>query len=326
MSKTALILGVSGQDGSYLAKILLDKGYKVVGSSRDAQMSSFANLTYLGIKDQVQTESVFSTDFRSVLQVLKKVEPDEIYNLAGQSSVGLSFSQPMETYESISVGTLNLLEAIRMLELPVRFYSAGSSECFGNTDGERATEETPFRPRSPYAVAKAAAFWQLANYREAYDLYACTGLLFNHESPLRPVRFVTRKIVHEACRIKAGLQDNMKLGNISVNRDWGWAPEYVEAMWLMMQRDKPEDFIIATGKTYSLQDMVETVFSFLGLNWRDYVELNPDLLRPTDIKTSLADPSKAEEKLGWKAKYTMKEVAEMMVQDCLRGLSQVTHG
>ncbi len=326
MSKTALILGVSGQDGAYLAKLLLGKGYRVAGSSRDAQMSSFANLARLGIRDQVQTESVSSTDFRSVLQVLKKVEPDEIYNLAGQSSVGLSFSQPMETYESISVGTLNLLEAIRMLELPVRFYSAGSSECFGNTDGARATEETPFRPRSPYAVAKAAAFWQLANYREAYDLYACTGLLFNHESPIRPVRFVTQKIVHEACRIKAGLQDKMKLGNISVNRDWGWAPEYVEAMWLMMQQEKAEDFIIATGKTYSLQDMVETVFSILDLDWKEYVELNPDLLRPTDIKTSLADPSKAEKELGWKAQYSMKEVAGMMVDDCLKGLPKTDNG
>ncbi len=321
MSKTALILGVSGQDGAYLARLLLEKGYRVVGSSRDAQMSSFANLVRLGIREEVQTESVSSTDFRSVLQVLQKVQPDEIYNLAGQSSVGLSFSQPMETYESISVGTLNLLEAIRMLELPVRFYSAGSSECFGNTDGERATEETPFRPRSPYAVAKAAAFWQLANYREAYDLFACTGLLFNHESPLRPVRFVTQKIVHEACRIKAGLQEKMKLGNISVNRDWGWAPEYVEAMWLMMQQDRAEDFIIATGKTYSLQEMVETVFSILDLEWKEHVELNPDLLRPTDIKTSLADPAKAEKKLGWKARYSMKEVAEMMVSDCLKGLS-----
>lgn len=326
MSKTALILGVSGQDGAYLAKLLLGKGYQVAGSSRDAQMSSFANLTRLGIRDEVQTESVSSTDFRSVLQVLKKVEPDEIYNLAGQSSVGLSFSQPMETYESISVGTLNLLEAIRMLELPVRFYSAGSSECFGNTDGARATEETPFRPRSPYAVAKAAAFWQLANYREAYDLYACTGLLFNHESPIRPVRFVTQKIVHEACRIKAGLQDKMKLGNITVNRDWGWAPEYVEAMWLMMQQEKPEDYIIATGKTYSLQDMVETVFSILGLDWNEYVELNPDLLRPTDIKTSLADPSKAEKELGWKAQYSMKDVARMMVDDCLKGLRKTDNG
>jgi GDPmannose 4,6-dehydratase len=322
MNKTALILGVSGQDGAYLAKLLLEKGYRVVGSSRDASMSSFSNLVKLGIKGRIQTESVTSTDFRSVLQVLKKVEPDEIYNLAGQSSVGLSFSQPMETYESISVGTLNLLEAIRMLEMPVRFYNAGSSECFGNTDGERANEATPFRPRSPYAVAKAAAFWQLSNYREAYKIFACSGLLFNHESPLRPTRFVTQKIVSEACEIKLGRREKMNLGNISVKRDWGWAPEYVEAMWLMLQRDRAEDYIIATGHTYSLEDMVETVFSSLDLNWRDCVELNPDLLRPTDIKISLADPGKAERELGWKAGYTMKEVAAMMVKACLEDMSK----
>ncbi len=322
MSKTALILGVSGQDGAYLARLLLEKGYCVVGSSRDAQMSSFANLAKLGIKDKIQTESVSSTDFRSVLQVLKKVKPDEIYNLAGQSSVGLSFSQPMETYESISVGTLNLLEVIRMLEMPVRFYNAGSSECFGNTYGERANEETPFRPRSPYAVAKAAAFWQLANYREAYDIFACSGLLFNHESPLRPERFVTQKIVREACQIKSGKQKKMNLGNISVKRDWGWAPEYVEAMWLMLQQDKADDYIIATGYTYSLEDLVETVFSSLDLNWHDYVELKSDLLRPTDIKISLADPSKAGRELGWKARYKMKDVAAMMVEECLEGMAK----
>jgi GDPmannose 4,6-dehydratase len=322
MNKTALILGVSGQDGAYLAKLLLKKGYRVVGSSRDAQISSFANLGRLGIKEQVQTESVSLNDFRSVLQVLKKAEPDEIYNLAGQSSVGLSFSQPMETFESISIGTLNLLEAMRMLEMPVRFYNAGSSECFGNTDGERADEETLFRPRSPYAVAKAAAFWQVANYREAYGIFACSGLLFNHESPLRPERFVTQKIVREACQIKVGLQEKMKLGNISVKRDWGWAPEYVEAMWLMLQQDAASDYIVATGKTYSLEEMVETVFSYLGLNWQEHVEINPDLLRPTDIKISLADPGKAERELGWTARYAMKEVATMMVDDCMESMSQ----
>ncbi len=324
MNKKALILGISGQDGSYLAKLLLEKGYRVVGSSRDASISSFSNLKKLGIKEEIQTESVSSTDFRSVLQVLKKIEPDEVYNLAGQSSVGLSFSQPMETYESISVGTLNLLEAVRMLEIPVRFYNAGSSECFGNIDGERATEETPFRPRSPYAVAKAAAFWQIANYREAYDIFACSGLLFNHESPLRPSRFVTQKIVQEACEIKKGRKNKMNLGNISVIRDWGWAPEYVEAMWLMLQQEKPEDFIIATGKSYSLENMVETVFSILDMDWRHYVELNPDLLRPTDIKISLADPSKAEQKLGWKASHTMKEVAAMMVEAYMTDMMKMT--
>lgn len=320
MNNKALILGVSGQDGAYLAKLLLNKGYRVVGSSRDAQMSSFVNLDRLGIKKEVQVESVSSNDFRSVLQVLKKVEPDEIYNLAGQSSVGLSFSQPMETFESISIGTLNLLEAIRIMDMPVRFYNACSSECFGNTDGKRANEETPFRPRSPYAVAKAAAFWQIANYREAYGLFACSGLLFNHESPLRPERFVTQKIVREACRIKAGLQEKMKLGNISVERDWGWAPEYVEAMWLMLQQKEASDFIVATGQTYSLEELVETVFSSLGLNWQEHVELNSDLLRPTDIKMSLADPGKAERELGWKARYGMKEVAAMMVEECLKSM------
>ncbi|GAB4332647.1 MAG: GDP-mannose 4,6-dehydratase [Desulfobulbaceae bacterium] len=322
MSKTALILGVSGQDGAYLARLLLEKGYRVVGTSRDAQMSTFANLQRLGIRDRVETESASANDFRSVLQVLKKVEPDEIYNLAGQSSVGLSFSQPMETFESVSIGTLNLLEAIRLLEMPVRFYNASSSECFGNTDGERATEETPFRPRSPYAVAKAAAFWQVANYREAYGLFACSGLLFNHESPLRPERFVTQKIVREACRIRMGKQEKMRLGDISVMRDWGWAPEYVEAMWLMLQQERADDFIVATGETYSLEQMVETVFAHLGLDWREHVELNPDLLRPTDIKTSYADPSKAERELGWKARFTMPQVAAMMVEDCLERMAQ----
>ncbi|MDH3327871.1 MAG: GDP-mannose 4,6-dehydratase [Desulfobulbaceae bacterium] len=322
MSKTVLILGVSGQDGSYLAKSLLEKGYRVVGSSRDAQMSSFANLMRLGIRDRVEVESVSSNDFRSVLQVLKKVKPDEIYNLAGQSSVGLSFSQPMETFESISIGTLNLLESIRMLELPVRFYNACSSECFGNIDGERAVEETPFRPRSPYAVAKAAAFWQVANYREAYGLFACSGILFNHESPLRPERFVTQKIVREACRIKAGLQSKMRLGNISIKRDWGWAPEYVEAMWLMLQQDKADDYIVATGETHTLEELVATVFSYLGMDWKDYVELNPDLLRPTEIKSSLADPSKAEKNLGWKPQYGMKEAVTMMVEEYVESMSQ----
>ncbi len=320
MNKTALILGVSGQDGTYLAKLLLEKGYRVVGASRDASMSNFANLAKLGIKGEVQTESVSSIDFRSVLQVMTKVKPDEIYNLSGQSSVGLSFSQPMETFESISVATLNLLEVIRMLEMPVRLYNAGSGECFGNTGGERATETTPFRPRSPYAVAKAAAFWQLANYREAYDIFACSGLLFNHESPLRPPRFVTQKIVREACEIKMGRKKKMSLGDISVKRDWGWAPEYVEAMWLMLQQEKAEDFIIATGHTYSLEEMVETVFSALDLRWQDYVELQPDLLRPTDIKSSLADPGKAEKTFGWKARYTMKDVAAMMVDACLHDM------
>lgn len=321
MGKTAVILGVSGQDGAYLAKFLLDKGYIVVGTSRDAQMASLANLARLGIKDKIQLQTVNINDFRSVFQALNTTKPDEVYNLAGQSSVGLSFDQPMDTYESIGVGTLNLLEAIRMLDEPVRFYNAGSSECFGNTEGKRATEKSPFHPRSPYAVAKATAFWQLANYREAYDLFACTGILFNHESPLRPLRFVTQKIVVEACRIKAGLQKKMTLGDISIVRDWGWAPEYVEAMWLMLQQETADDFIVATGQSHSLQEMVQAVFEILELHWEDHVEFNSKLLRPSEINISLASPEKAKKKLGWEAKYRMRDVAAKMVKDFLGKMS-----
>jgi GDPmannose 4,6-dehydratase len=314
MKRTALILGVSGQDGSYLARLLLKKGYRVVGSSRDAQMSQFSNLIRLNIRDQVEVESASLNDFRSVVQVLKKVRPDEVYNLAGQSSVGLSFDQPVESFESISIGTLNLLEAIRFLEAPIKIYNAGSSECFGNTDGHPADEQTPFRPRSPYAVAKAAAFWQMANYREAYGLFACSGLLFNHESPLRPRRFVTRKIVHAACRIAEGRHETLELGNIAVERDWGWASEYVEAMWRMLQEDTPDDYVIATGETNRLEDFVESVFTVLGLNWRDHVKTSHALFRPTDILTVRANPAKAAEKLGWRARYHMRDVARMMVE------------
>jgi len=315
MGKTALIFGISGQDGSYLSKLLLTKGYRVVGSSRDAQISRFSNLIRLNIREHVEVESASLNDFRSVLQVLKKVRPDEVYNLAGQSSVGLSFEQPVESFESISIGTLNLLEAIRFLEAPIKIYNAGSSECFGNTDGHPADELTPFRPRSPYAVAKAAAFWQMANYREAYGLFACSGLLFNHESPLRPQRFVTRKIVSAACRIAAGMNEKLELGNISVERDWGWAPEYVEAMWLMLQKDTPDDYVIATGETNRLEDFVDGVFTPLGLNWREHVETNQNLFRPTDILTVRANPGKAALKLGWEARYKMRDVARMMVEE-----------
>ncbi|HDQ41343.1 MAG TPA: GDP-mannose 4,6-dehydratase [Desulfonatronum sp.] len=313
-SKKALILGISGQDGAYLTKFLLDKGYRVAGTSRDVQMSSFGNLVRLGVRDKVKLYSVSVNDFRSVLQAIIRSEPDEIYNLAGQSSVGLSFDQPMETFESISVGVINLLEAIRFFSRPVRLYNAGSSECFGNTGGRAADEETPFRPRSPYAVAKAAAFWEVANYREAYGLYACSGILFNHESPLRPERFVTRKIVATACRIAKTGEGMLSLGNIDVQRDWGWAPEYIQAMWLMLQQDKPEDYVIATGQTHKLEDFVRVVFETLGLDWTRHVSINPDFLRPTDIMISRADPGKAARELGWKARFTMPDVAGMMVE------------
>jgi GDPmannose 4,6-dehydratase len=309
----ALIIGISGQDGAYLAEILLAKGYEVFGTSRDANLSSFENLRRLGILDRVKRLSVAPNDFRSALSALVQVEPDEVYNLAGQSSVGLSFEQPVETMESISIATLNLLEAIRFTKRPIRFYNAGSGECFGDTGGRPADEETPFRPRSPYAVAKAAAHFEVANYREAYGLFACSGILFNHESPLRPERFVTRKIVSSACRIAAGSGERLRLGNTNVKRDWGWAPEYVDAMWRMLQQERPDDYVIATGRTHSLDEFVTAAFSAVGLIARDHVDVDPSLLRPTDIEGNYANATKAAQVLGWRATVGMAEAVTRMV-------------
>jgi GDPmannose 4,6-dehydratase len=321
--KTAFICGISGQDGAYLAQLLLQRGYRVAGSSRDAQISSFANLHRLNLRQQVEVESVALTDFRSVLQALIKVEPDEVYNLAGQSSVGLSFQQPVETMESISIGTLNLLEVIRFLGKPIKLYNACSGECFGDIP-DAADETTPFRPRSPYAVAKATAFWEVANYREAYQIFACSGLLFNHESPLRPARFVTKKIVAAACRIAQGSGEKLRLGNIAIRRDWGWAPEYVEAMWLMLQQEKPDDYVIATGESHSLEDFVTAAFAQVGLDWREHVSIDPGLFRPTEIAVSRGNPEKSRRVLGWQARHRMADVVRMMCQDELTRLE--SHG
>lgn len=314
MTKKALICGISGQDGAYLAQLLLKKGYTICGTSRDAQASSFGNLIRLGIKDQVKLESASLNDFRSVLQVLLKIQPDEVYNLAGQSSVGLSFEQPVETLESIATGTLNLLEAIRFTGEPIRFYNAGSSECFGDIGDCAADENTPFRPRSPYAVAKSAAFWEVANYREAYGIFACSGILFNHDSPLRPERFVTQKIIAAACRIAQGSDKKLYLGNTSIQRDWGWAPEYVEAMHLMLQHDQPDDYVIATGESRTLEDFVKEAFTAVGLDWQEYVSTDASLLRPTDLAISRGNPAKASVKLGWQAQYKMADIVHMMVE------------
>ena len=312
MSKKAIICGVAGQDGAYLAQLLLSKGYKVIGTSRDAEASTFSNLDKLGIKSQITLCSMSLNDFRSVLQVITKFEPVEIYNLAGQTSVGLSFSQPVETMESISAGVLNLLEAVRFTNKKIRVYNAGSGEAFGDTGDEPANEETPFRPRSPYAVAKAAGFWQVANYREAYDLFACTGLLFNHESSLRPQRFVTQKIINGAKEIAAGNLKNMVLGNLDITRDWGWAPEYVMAMWRMLQTPTADDYVIATGTSYSLEQFVEKAFTPYGLDWEKYVQVDKSLFRPLDIHVSKADPSKAKKKLAWQAEISLDKVISNM--------------
>ena len=311
--KTALICGVSGQDAAYLARHLLSLGYEVVGTSRDAAVGSFANLTKLGIRDRVRVTSCSLKDFRSIIRVLEEVSPSEIYNLAGQTSVGLSFEQPVEALESIALGTLNLLEAIRFYNRQLRFYNACSSECFCDTHGMPATENTPFNPRSPYAVAKAAAFWHVRGYREAYGMYACSGILFNHESPLRPERFVTQKVVAAACRIADEGAGRLRLGDLSVRRDWGWAPEYVEAMWRMVQQEQPTDFVICTGQTESLSAFVEEAFAAVGLSWKDHVDEDRSLFRPGDIRSSAGTAAKARELLGWTARYRMRDVARAMV-------------
>ena len=312
--KKALICGVSGQDGAYLSQLLLEKGYEVYGGSRDVHNTSFRNLEKLNILDKINLVSITLNDFRSVFQTINKINPDEIYNLAGQSSVALSFEQPVETMESIITGTLNLLEAIRFSGQPIKFYNAGSSECFGNAN-HAVDEETPFRPRSPYGVAKATAFWQVANYREAYNLYACTGILFNHESPLRKDRFVTKKIIATAFKISEGENIKLNLGNINIHRDWGWAPEYVKAMWLMLQEEKPDDFVIATGKTTSLENFIKITFELLNLNWKDHVTFDKLLMRPTDISVGYANPSKAKKILKWEAKNEIADIIKLMLND-----------
>lgn len=312
MAKKALIIGITGQDGAYLAKHLLEKGYEVMGSSRDVMASSFGNLQSLGIRDKLKLVSVSINDFRSVFNAIQLFNPDEIYNLAGQTSVGLSFDQPVEAIESIAIGTLNILEVIRLQNRPVRFYNAGSSECFGDTGDTAANEHTPFAPRSPYAVAKSTAKWLINSYRESYGLYACTGILFNHESPLRPERFVTQKIIAGAAKIKAGELSKLQLGNLDISRDWGWAPEYVQAMWLMMQLDKPDDFVIATGRKESLKYFVAKAFEYFDLDWQKYIEIEPGFFRPNEIVSSVGNPQKAIEILGWSKPTDIDGVIKMM--------------
>lgn len=312
--KTALICGISGQDGALLAHLLLNQGYRVVGGARDAQVASFTNLKRLGIYDQITTLSLSLTDFRSVIQTLIKVRPDEIYNLSGQTSVGLSFEQPVETLESISIATINLLESIRITGLETRLYNASSSECFGNSGAQPADEGKLFHPRSPYGVAKAAAHWQIANYREAYNLFCCSGILFNHESPLRPDRFVTRKVISAVANISRGSKEILELGNLDIVRDWGWAPEYVTAMWLMLQQPEAEDYVICTGRSVSLREFVSLSFAAAGLNWEAHVRIKNEFYRASDIAESRGVPGKALRMLGWKAKFAVEDVVQRMLR------------
>lgn len=309
--KKALIIGISGQDGAYLAHLLLSKKYEVHGTSRDSEVNTFPALRALAILSRVRVHSMAVRDFRSVMQIVDRVAPDEVYNLGGQSSVGLSFSQPVETFESIAVGTINLLDALRILKRPVRFFNAGSSECFGNTE-RPANEDTPFHPRSPYATAKSAAHWAVANYRDAYGMFACSSICANHESPLRPTRFVTRKIVQAAVQIARG-GGCLELGDMNIQRDWGWAPDYVECFWRMLQADKPADYVIASGTTNTLSDFVAEAFDAVSLDWRDHVRVSPELMRPSEISSSRLDPSRVAAELGWRARYRMREIVRLLV-------------
>jgi GDPmannose 4,6-dehydratase len=310
--KKALIIGVSGQDGAFLADLLLKQGYEVHGTSRDHEVGSFGNLGTLGIKNRVKLGSMVTSDFRSVLTALQNSDPDEIYNLAGQTSVGMSFAYPVETFDSILIGTMNLLECIRLLKKPVKFYNAGSSEVFGNTSVP-ADESAHYHPRSPYATAKAAAHYAVRNYREAYGIFAATGILFNHESPLRPQRFVTSKIVSTAVRIARGSGEKLTLGKMDITRDWGWAPDYVDAMWRILQHREPDDFVIATGEGHSLEEFVSETFEAVGLDWRKYVSSDAAFFRPSDIDWSVGDPRKAELQLGWQAKVKFREMIQALV-------------
>lgn len=313
--RVALICGITGQDGAWLARLLLAKGYTVWGTSRDAEGGAANNLVRLKLRQRVKLISMVPEDFRSVFVALRRSQPDEVYCLAGQSSVGLSFDQPAETLQGFVLGTLNMLEACRLAERPLKLYHAASSECFGDTRGEPANEKTPFQPRSPYAVAKASAFWLVDNYREAYGLFACSGILFNHESPLRPARFVTQKVVSAARRIAAGSGERLRLGRLDIARDWGWAPDYVAAMHAMLQQNQARDYVIATGRTHTLQDFVAAAFGGVGLDWTEHVDHAPELMRPTDLAVSRADPSRALCELGWQARHGMHDVVRLMLAE-----------
>ena len=310
--KRALIIGISGQDGAYLARLLLEKGYEVHGASRGHETAPFPNLARLGIRDRVKLHAVMPADFSSVMSLLQRLPFEEIYNLSGQSSVAASFRHPLETFDSITVATMNLLECLRLLGREVRFYNAGSSEVFGNS-ATPADESTRFNPRSPYGIAKVAAHHAVANYREAYGLFASTGILFNHESPLRPPHFVTQKIVSAAVRIADGSSERLALGNVGISRDWGWAPEYVEAMWRIVQHELPDDFVVATGQSHSLREFVDRVFAEVGLDARDHVDTDPSLTRPTDITASAANPARARAVLGWRAASDLDDIVRRLV-------------
>lgn len=315
MSKNALITGITGQDGAYLAKLLINKGYKVYGLLARRATTTTWRLSYLGILEKVNLIEGDLTDVTSIIRAIEQSQPDELYNLGAQSFVGTSWQQPQLTAQSTGIGALNCLEAIRIVNPKIRFYQASTSEMFGGMpEYPIQSENTPFHPRSPYGVAKLFAHWSTINYRESHGIFGACGILFNHESPLRGIEFVTRKVTDAVARIKLGCQGDLHLGNIDAKRDWGFAGDYVEAMYLMLQQDEPDTYVVATGRTTTVRDMCRIAFDYVDLDYEKYVVIDPKFYRPAEVELLLGDPSKVKEKLGWEAKTDLKALIEMMVQ------------
>jgi len=331
MAKKALITGITGQDGSYLTELLLSKGYEVYGIVRRASTFNTQRLDHVyqdPHESGTRLHLIFGdlTDTSTVYNVMTQVKPDEVYNLGAQSHVRVSFDIPEYTGNSVGLGTVRVLEAIHRLGLKTRYYQAGSSEMFGKIQEKLQNETTPFYPRSPYSVAKVYAHWMTVNYRESYKMFACNGILFNHESPRRGETFVTRKITRAVAHIQAGLQKELYMGNLDAKRDWGYAKEYVEAMWLMLQQDKPDDYVIATGETHSVREFLEEAFQYAGLDYKKYVKFDPRYLRPAEVDILIGDASKAKKKLGWAPKTTFKDLVKIMVDADVEELNRKLKG
>ncbi|XEC95507.1 GDP-mannose 4,6-dehydratase [Paenibacillus tarimensis] len=317
--KRALITGVTGQDGSYLAELLLSKGYKVFGMRRRTSTPNYENVEHM--KDQIEWISGDLIDLASLIEAVRVADPDEVYNLAAQSFVASSWPQPLATGQMTALSVTNMLEAVRIVKPEARFYQASSSEMFGKVVETPQKETTPFYPRSPYGVAKVYGHWITVNYRESYGMFACSGILFNHESPRRGIEFVTRKVSDGVARIKLGLANELRLGNMNAMRDWGFAGDYVKAMWLMLQQEEPNDYVISTGETHTVKELVEIAFSHVGLNWKDYVVYDQHFDRPAEVDLLLGDCTKAKEKLGWKLEVSFSDLVKMMVDSDLKKLS-----
>jgi GDPmannose 4,6-dehydratase len=317
--KVALITGVTGQDGSYLAEFLLSKGYKVYGLVRRASVERFDNIAH--IRDKITLVQGDLTDQNSLNFLIKEVNPDEVYNLGAQSFVPTSWNQPILTADVTALGVTRILEAIRLTNPKIKFYQASSSEMFGKVRETPQNEKTPFYPRSPYGVAKVYGHFITVNYRESYNIFACSGILFNHESPRRGLEFVTRKVTHAAARIKLGLQKELKMGNLDAKRDWGFAGDYVQAMWLMLQQENPEDYVIATGEMHTVRELIEIAFNYVGLDYKNHVVVDPQFFRPAEVELLCGDATKAHTVLGWKPSVNFKQLVEMMVENDLKQLS-----